>query len=149
MPLTTEYGCRIYNDVSGDYLSVAPDKDGLGLIEIESFAGDVKPEGRLVMNHENARKLAMVLNRVLDLNSNGAVVNLSIGGYVGDLCNAKPLINPKVSEELVEAAKAAARDRLGKEPSPAARRTPRAHPDQPGATPFVFPDFEDRQAENS
>jgi hypothetical protein len=60
---TVESIRRIYNNGTGAYLEVRPDRDGLGLVEVTPDSRDGKA---FVVNREEARLLARVLIEVLE-----------------------------------------------------------------------------------
>lgn len=67
MNITTEYGLRIFNDTTGDYIEIRPDSDALGLIEIRSVSGSVL-EARLVIDPAMAHAIAEGIAKVAELN---------------------------------------------------------------------------------
>lgn len=77
MPTTTEFGCRIYNDATGDYVSIQHDSE-CDLFTIEAN-NNGETEGRVVLTRELARKAVHGLSRVIDLNT---VAKSATGGDV-------------------------------------------------------------------
>jgi hypothetical protein len=55
---------RIYNNNTGDYISVGPDRDGLELIEVRSVQVDGQEE-TICMNEEQAKLVLRALNLLL------------------------------------------------------------------------------------
>lgn len=72
MKLTPEYGCRIYNDETGDFLALEPNVDGVpGLLEIKFVThsdGQEYIDGRLVLDYQLLRAMIAGLNEVMRLN---------------------------------------------------------------------------------
>jgi hypothetical protein len=66
--ITTEYGLRLYDDESGDYLALSPNVDGAGLYEIRSVAQG-QTEGTLVLNGEQVDALIEGLKKLRELNT--------------------------------------------------------------------------------
>jgi hypothetical protein len=52
---------RIYDDASGEYLEVAPDADGLDLVELRSVTGKDEIAERVVMTRQQAELVANAL----------------------------------------------------------------------------------------
>ena len=65
MSYTTQREIRVYDDDSGDYLSVGMDGDGLELVELHQFDGGID-HARIVMKPEQARIFARAINEYLD-----------------------------------------------------------------------------------
>ncbi len=57
MSYTTETHRRVYDDKNGSFITVRPDCDGLGLIEIDGG----KDYGRVVLDADHAREVAKAI----------------------------------------------------------------------------------------
>lgn len=71
MRFSTEFNARIYNDESGDYLTVGPGPDSDGLIVIKSIAVQTsgpRVEGEIIIPAELALELVDAIRRVVDAN---------------------------------------------------------------------------------
>lgn len=76
MKLTTEFSARIYNDRSGDYLSVGPGPDSDGLISIKSIVFQMdgpRVEGEIIIPVELALELSDAISRIAELNPDSLV----------------------------------------------------------------------------
>ncbi len=64
MSYTTERTLKVYNDNTGDYVSVGPDGDGLDLVELrQTDAGEMV--ARISMTHEQAEAFVIALKEYL------------------------------------------------------------------------------------
>jgi aminopeptidase N len=62
-----EHHMRVYDDMTGDYVEIRPDADGLNLIEINGFdSGGMKTSG-LTVFPEAARLIAQALTQVANV----------------------------------------------------------------------------------
>lgn len=77
MKITAEYSIRLYDDESGDYLSLRPNLEGAGLYEISSVVRG-QTEGSLVLTDEQLDALVEGLKKLRELNVPKFTINFPI-----------------------------------------------------------------------
>jgi hypothetical protein len=63
MAYTVESTFKVFDDVTGEYISIAPDGDGLGLLVMSSSEN---PAAAIMLSGEHARMLALALEKAAD-----------------------------------------------------------------------------------
>ncbi len=65
MDYTLETKKEIWNDKTGEYIEIGPDRDALGLIEIRSYTNDDKCAARLTFSKEQIKLVAQAILELL------------------------------------------------------------------------------------
>lgn len=64
--ITLETVYQIWNDKTGDRIELGPDRDGLGLMEIRSYASDGKVTQCVTFTNHELETLQTAINRYLN-----------------------------------------------------------------------------------